>query len=118
MATRRAENFAAHSNITVAVIATRNPSMGPELADIARATCVSDWKDLLSTDLDAIFFDTHNELQRPITIAALNAGKHVFTECPTRWTAAEGLLIVDKIETSASLEHCLSRARCAQSGHY
>ena len=102
MATRRAENFAAHPDTTVAVIAARNRATGSELADKVGATCVSDWKDLLSTDLDAVFVGTHNELHGPITIAALDAGKHVFTEYPTTRTAAEGLLIANRIADSAS----------------
>jgi 1,5-anhydro-D-fructose reductase (1,5-anhydro-D-mannitol-forming) len=39
--------------------------------------------------LDAVFICTPNHLNKPLTIAALQAGKHVFCEKPPAFTAAE-----------------------------
>ena len=84
MSTRRAKNFSAREDVNVRVIAARNPTTGPALASQVGADCVSDWQTLLAMDdLDAVFVGTHNEIHGPITIAALEAGKHVFTEYPT-----------------------------------
>ncbi len=79
MSTRRAKIFSAREDVNVRVIAARNPT-GPALASQAGADCVSDWQTLLAMDgLDAVFMGKHNEIHGPITIAALEAGKHVFT---------------------------------------
>jgi len=39
--------------------------------------------------IDAVFICTPNDLNRPLTIAALEAGKHVFCEKPPAFTASE-----------------------------
>jgi len=44
-----------------------------------------DWNEMIaSPDIDALFVATVNALNKPITIAALQAGKHVFCEKPRR----------------------------------
>ncbi len=43
---------------------------------------------IASSDLDAVFICTPNYLNEPLTIQALNAGKHVFCEKPPAFTAA------------------------------
>ena len=40
-------------------------------------------------EIEAVFICTPNHLNRPLTIAALRAGKHVFCEKPPAFTAAE-----------------------------
>ena len=40
-------------------------------------------------DIDAILISTPNYLNKPLTIKALNAGKHVFCEKPPCFTAAD-----------------------------
>lgn len=103
MSTRRAENFAAREDVNVRVIAARNPTTGPSLASKVGADCVSDWQKLLSMDdLDAVFVGTHNEIHGPITIAALEAGKHVFTEYPTSRHPDEARRIAHLIDSPAS----------------
>ncbi len=44
---------------------------------------------LADPKIDAVFICTPNYLNQPLTLAALNAGKHVFCEKPPAFTAAE-----------------------------
>lgn len=44
--------------------------------------CTTDWREVVKSDVDAIFVATPNSITPAVIIAALNAGKHVFTEKP------------------------------------
>ncbi|MEN9674842.1 MAG: 1,5-anhydro-D-fructose reductase [Verrucomicrobiota bacterium] len=50
--------------------------------------------------VDAVFVATPNHQNRPLTIAALKAGKHVFCEKPPAFTAAE-VLEIQQAETAS-----------------
>lgn len=58
-----------------------------EIAEIPRAT--TEEAVLRSPEVDAVFICTPNHRNRPLTIAALQAGKEVFCEKPPAFTAAE-----------------------------
>jgi predicted dehydrogenase len=102
MASRRAEKFAAHKDTVVTYIAAQNTQTGPELAKRIGAECLTDWEALLATDVEAVFIGTHNELHGPITISALEAGKHVFAEYPTSRHPEEGRRIAELIGSTSS----------------
>jgi predicted dehydrogenase len=56
----------------------------------------TDWQDLVERkDIDVVSVATPNYLHMPVTVAALNAGKHVLSEKPLARTAAEGQAMVD-----------------------
>lgn len=44
---------------------------------------------IVNPDIDAVFICTPNHMNKPLTIAALEAGKHVFCEKPPAFTAAD-----------------------------
>ena len=103
MSTRRAENFARRQDVNIRVIAARNTTTGPALASKIGVECVSDWQALLSMDdLDAVFVGTHNKIHGAITIAALEAGKHVFSEYPISRLPEEGRQIARLIAAPTS----------------
>ena len=53
-------------------------------------TTASDWQDLVDNpNIDIISIATPNALHHPITVAALNSGKHVFCEKPLSITAQQ-----------------------------
>ena len=102
MSSRRAANFAAREDTEVAIIASRNKETGPDLAQSIGCRCITDWEALLTENIDTVFIGTHNALHGPITIAALEAGKHVFTEYPTSRHPDEGRRIRDLISKAGS----------------
>jgi predicted dehydrogenase len=53
-------------------------------------------------EIDAVFICTPNHLNKPLTIAALNAGKHVFCEKPPAITATD----VEKVRAAEALSGC------------
>lgn len=61
-------------------------------------TALTSAKDLLALDLDAVDVCLHNNLHMPATIAALEAGKHVYCEKPMAgsFTDAERMLTTAK----------------------
>lgn len=59
------------------------------------AQVFTDYSDLLALDLDVVHVLTPNSSHAPITIAALEAGKHVMCEKPMATTYTEGKAMVD-----------------------
>ena len=58
-----------------------------------------DFRDLLARDdIEAVDVCLHNNLHAPVTIAALEAGKHVYCEKPIAGTYADGKAMVDAAE--------------------
>lgn len=83
--------FRAVPEFEVAAICARNPE---KLADTAAKLGIddtsTDWESFVQRpDLDVISVSAPVELHHPITLAALNAGKHVLCEKPLALTAAQ-----------------------------
>ena len=57
---------------------------------------------ILNKNIDAVFICTPNNLNQPLTIKALNAGKHVFCEKPPAFNSIE----VSEIQTLESANGC------------
>lgn len=91
MATRRMERFAQLADCQLVALAARNRHTGPELAQRFATDLHDDWRALVErSDLDAILVFTHNELHGAISTAALDSGKHVFSEYPLARHLDEG----------------------------
>lgn len=70
------------------VVLGYDPGVGAsEVAEVVRAA--SEEAVCRHPDLDAVIICTPNHRNRPLTLAALRAGKHVFCEKPPAFTAAE-----------------------------
>lgn len=66
----------------------------------------SDFRELLQRDdIDAVDVCLHNNFHAPVTIAALEAGKHVYCEKPIAGTYADGKAMVDAAEVSGKQLH-------------
>ena len=63
--------------------------------------CVESWEALLAReDVDAILLANHFHEHTSFAIEALEAGKHVLSECTTCFTLAEGVALVEAVEAS------------------
>ena len=83
MAGARAESFGKTEGFQLTAVAARNPETGPALAAAHGLLLETSWQRLVDRDdVDAVVITTHNELHGAIALAALEAGKHVFTEYP------------------------------------
>lgn len=66
----------------------------------------TDFRELLKReDIDAVDVCLHNNLHAPITIAALEAGKHVYCEKPIAGSYADGKAMLDAAKRYGKLLH-------------
>lgn len=60
----------------------------------------TDFDDLLAHDLDAVVLANYFHQHAPLAVRALEAGKHVMSECAACHTLAEGVALVRAVEKS------------------
>lgn len=66
----------------------------------------ADYHDLLAReDIDSVDVCLHNFLHAPVTIEALEAGKHVYCEKPMSWTYAESKAMAAAAQRTGKLLH-------------
>jgi len=70
---------------------------GGRRADGAAPAVFTDWREMLAQPVDAVFVLTSGS-HAPIAVAAAQAGRHVFTEKPMCFSAAEGKQMVAAAE--------------------
>jgi biliverdin reductase len=81
MAAARAERIRAHPDVILVAIMGRNRETRAELAERFGVTLIADSLRLLAMDdLDAVFIATHPDTHATLALAALERGKHVFSE--------------------------------------
>ena len=72
------------------------------------AKVFTDYQELLKEDLDAVYVLTPNNAHAPVSIAAMEAGKHVMCEKPMAKTYAEAKAMVETAErTRKAFKHRL-----------
>lgn len=81
----RSKTIKANGKGTVASIFDTNPDLDPMGAEVA----ASAEEIIEDPTIDAVFICTPNFLNKPLTIAALSRGKHVFCEKPPAFNTAE-----------------------------
>ena len=102
MARRRAEIFDNLEEFELVAVAARNPETGPALAEKHGVDLLTDWQALMDRqDVDAVVTCTNNDSHGPIAAAALEAGKHVFSEYP----------VVRSLEDASRLESLIRSSR-------
>lgn len=65
--------------------------------------CVSDFADLLTSDVDAVIIANYADEHAPYAVAALTAGKHVMSEVLPAQNMAEAVELVEAVETSGKV---------------
>ena len=91
MAQHHLARFASIPDAEVVVIAARNEQTGSQLAKAHNTVFMSEWHRLVEReDIDGIVICTHNDSHGEMTLAALQADKHVFVEYPLASDVSEG----------------------------
>src|SRR5262245_12814018 len=88
---RHIPGFRTQENVDLVAVCNRRPSSTAAAArEFGIATAFDHWRDLVAApNVDAILIGTWPYLHCPITLAALEAGKHVLTEARLATNAAE-----------------------------
>ena len=91
MAQHHLKRFSAMSTAEVVAIASRNAQTGGQLAAQHNTAFVPEWTNLITRDdIDGVVICTHNDSHGEISLAALQADKHVFVEYPLASDVSEG----------------------------
>jgi predicted dehydrogenase len=70
------------------------------------ATTHVDYREVLDTDIDAVFIATPDHWHVPIAVAALNAGKDVYLEKPVTHTIEEGATLTRAVRSNKRILQC------------
>ncbi len=91
------KNYAALPEVEVVACADVDAQALARTADVFKVPhAYADYRELLQRDdLVAVDVCLHNNLHRPVTVAALEAGKHVYCEKPLAGSYADGKLMVE-----------------------
>ena len=91
MARHHLTRFSGMAAADLVAIASRNEQTGTQLATAHKTVFISEWSHLLAReDIDGVVICTHNDSHGEITLAALQADKHVFVEYPLASDIGEG----------------------------
>ncbi|MFD1676761.1 Gfo/Idh/MocA family protein [Alicyclobacillus fodiniaquatilis] len=101
------ENYAKIAGVEVVAIADVNEAELRRVADTYQVPNVyTDFRELLQRDdLDAVDVCLHNNFHAPVTIAALEVGKHVYCEKPIAGSYADGKAMVDAAKACGKQLH-------------
>ena len=79
----------AASGHEIVVVCDRDEGRARELAGMTKADAVTDWRDAVKADVDAVIVATTHDQLAGIAIGAIEAGRHVLVEKPAGRTLAE-----------------------------
>ena len=109
MARNHLARFASIETAEVVAITSRNEQTGSQLAAKHKAVFVPEWHRLLERDdIDGVVICTHNDSHGEITLAALQADKHLFVEYPLASDVGEGeaaLALAEKRQRVLRVSH-------------
>lgn len=92
---RHLPEYAANAQVEIVAVSDPHTDRAAELADKYGATAYTDNTQLLAhPDLAAVSICTPNNVHAPLTVAALNAGKHVLCEKPMATSREEALAMI------------------------
>jgi Oxidoreductase family, NAD-binding Rossmann fold/Oxidoreductase family, C-terminal alpha/beta domain len=78
--------FASHPQVTIAALCDIDTARLRRAAEkFPKARCYQDWRELLAEEgdkIDAVNVSTPDHMHAPISMSAINQGKHVFTQKP------------------------------------
>jgi predicted dehydrogenase len=89
---KRAAAAASHH---IVVVCDRDPDRAEQLAQKTNARAVTDWRDAVAADVDAVIVATTHDQLAGIALGAVKASRHVLVEKPAGRTLAEVQAIAD-----------------------
>lgn len=96
---QHAEEYASIEDADVIGVADIDEEAANKLAEGHGAAVYGDYRDMLEdTALDVVSVCVHNNLHRPVTVDAANAGCHVFCEKPLAATYSDAKAMADACE--------------------
>lgn len=72
-------------------------------AEGSKLTTYTDYESFLEHDMDAVILANYYHEHAPFAVKALNAGKHVMSECAACHTLAEGVELINAVEKSGKI---------------
>ena len=105
------KNYAGIPEVEVVACADINPEALGRAAETHQiAHTYGDYRELLRRDdIDAVDVCLHNNLHRPVTVAVLEAGKHVYCEKPMAGSYADARLMLDAAQRMCASEAVTNR---------
>ena len=73
----------------IAVVCDRDEMRAQQLAELTQARAVTDWREAVKADVDAVIVATTHDQLAAISVGAIEAGRHVLVEKPAGRTLAE-----------------------------
>jgi predicted dehydrogenase len=99
---RHIPEYAANNQVEIVALCDVVEARVNELADQYSARAFTDYRELLALpEIDAVSVCTPNYLHAPISIAALNAGKHVLCEKPMATSRNEAEEMIEAAKTNS-----------------
>src|SRR5438093_4063347 len=97
---RMLPNFQRLGNVDLTLVANRSRASAEKVAaEFEIAAVADDWREVIeSSDVDAVFIGTPPNVHREMTLAALEAGKHVLLQTRIAISAAEAREMHQKAE--------------------
>ncbi|MGO8671886.1 MAG: Gfo/Idh/MocA family protein [Capsulimonadaceae bacterium] len=100
---RHAPEYAANPDVEIVAFADRAPKRAEELAAKYGGTAYGKWEDTVAlANIDAVSVCTNNVSHAPITIAALESGKHVLCEKPMATSDAAAHAMIKAASSSGA----------------
>ena len=84
---KRAAAAAGHE---IVVVCDRDQGRARELAEMTKARAVTDWREAVKADVDAVIVATTHDQLAGIALGAVEAGRHVLVEKPAGRDACRG----------------------------
>lgn len=101
---RHLPEYAYQPNVEIVAVADTNKERAEEMAALYGAEAYTDYRELLQHEgLDAVSVCLPNALHAPVSIAAMEAGKHVLCEKPMAISIAEASAMIAASETTGKL---------------
>jgi predicted dehydrogenase len=106
-AKRRATPIAEDSRFKIVAVVDRDEKKGARLAGPLGAKVSTDWRTVVANpDIEIVLVLTYPDTHAEISIAALEAGKHVLCEKPLTRTEAEARALVDAAKRTGRTLKC------------